>query len=203
VGRSGVSPARVLALPVVRVEPDELDRVAERVDREEPVPPRDLAVVVASRDPGRLETRSEAVDIVHLETGVTSRVRIRRDAGGFAEQVELLVGDRVPDPDPGERRGTSGLHEPEDLAVELARSVERLRRPGERQAHVLKTTDVHDRQGYRRERRAPRAQPAAGRLLVGATIGAVLEEPPREDAAWGRGGVLRQISGAARPGNAK
>ena len=111
---------------MVGLELDELDRVAERVEREESQPPGDLAIVVAGGHRGRLEVPPKLDDIVDLEARVPSRLRVHRDAVGLLEEVELLVPNPVPQAAARKLRRARKLLEPEEEAalVRILRDLE-------------------------------------------------------------------------------
>src|SRR2546422_561482 len=129
--------AFILRLPVIRFELDEFQRVVPRVDGKEARPTGDLPIVVTRCHAGGGEVRSKRADIVDLEAGVTSGLGVHGYPRRFAEQMQLLVADRVPDARPRKDGRARPFLEPEDLAVEAAGLVEGLPRCGEGPGHPL------------------------------------------------------------------
>src|SRR4051812_5163318 len=105
-------------LPVVRFELDELDCVAEGIEGKEAGTAGDLAVVVACRHAGVAQVLPEPHDVVDLEAGMSTRLRVDGNAAGIGEHVQLLVADVVPEDRSGQRRRVLLLFEPEDVAEE-------------------------------------------------------------------------------------
>jgi hypothetical protein len=90
--------------------------------------------------------------------------------------MQLLVRDGIPDAGSGKGGRAARLQEAEKLAVETARSVERLVAAGNWQAHVLETADSRTVGRHRRNVNTMlRVSHAAARVATGAAVGAVVQ----------------------------